>query len=353
MRRLTKATAVAGVAVLVLAAAGCGKNSDSGGGSDNSAKGEDCVKADPDKKVGMAFDVGGRGDQSFNDSAAKGLDKAACELGMSVKTAEAQDGEPESAREGRLQQLVDAGYSPVVAVGFAYSASVAKVAKANPDVNFAIVDDAVEGDNIANLLFAEEQGSFLVGAAAALKSESGNLGFVGGVETPLIKKFEAGFEAGAKAANPDVKIQARYLTQPPDFSGFGDPAKGKTTAEGMFDAGADVVYHAAGGSGGGVFEAAAAAEKKAIGVDSDQALTADASVKDVILTSMLKNIDVAVFNYLDDVEKGNVPSGPTTFDLKVDGVGYSTTGGQVDDIKDKLEEYKAQIIDGTIKVPTS
>ncbi len=348
MRRLTKATAVAGVAVLVLAAAGCGKDDDSK--ADDGAKG-DCVEK-TDKKVGMAFDVGGRGDQSFNDSAAKGLDKAECELGMTVKTAEAQDGEPESAREGRLQQLVDAGFNPVIAVGFAYSPSVAKVAKANPDVNFAIVDDGVEGDNIANLLFAEEQGSFLVGAAAALKSETGNIGFVGGVEVPLIKKFEAGYEAGAKAVNPDIKIQARYLTQPPDFSGFGDPAKGKTAAEGMFDAGADVVYQAAGGSGGGVFEAAAAAKKKAIGVDSDQALTADASVKDVIMTSMLKNIDVAVFAFLEAVEKGDVPTGPTVYDLKVDGVGYSTTGGQVDDIKEKLDEYKQQIIDGTITVPT-
>ncbi len=349
MRRLTKAAAVASVFALVLA--GCAKK-DSGGDSDTASK-EDCVKADPDKKVGMAFDVGGRGDQSFNDSAAKGLDKAACELGLTVKTAEAQDGEAESAREGRLQQLVDAGYNPVVAVGFAYSASVGKVAKANPDVKFAIVDDAVEGDNIANLLFAEEQGSFLVGAAAALKSESGTIGFVGGVETPLIKKFEVGYEAGAKAVNPDIKIEARYLTQPPDFSGFGDPAKGKTAAEGMFDDGADVVYHAAGGSGGGVFEAAADAGKKAIGVDSDQALTADDSVKDVILTSMLKNIDVAVFTYLDKVEKGENVTGPTVYDLKVDGVGYSTTGGQVDDIKDKLDEFKQQIVDGTIKVPTS
>ena len=346
MRRITKVTAVA--AALVLAGAGCAKKSTDG---DDSARAENCVQK-VDTKVGMAFDVGGRGDQSFNDSAAKGLDKAECELGFEVQTAEAQDGEPESAREGRLQQLVDAGYDPVIAVGFAYSGAVGKIAKENPEVDFAIVDDAVEGDNIANLLFAEEQGSFLVGAAAALKSESGNIGFVGGVETPLIKKFEAGYEAGAKAVKPDIEIQARYLTQPPDFSGFGDPAKGKTTAEGMFDNGADVVYHAAGGSGGGVFEAAAAAEKKAIGVDSDQALTADDSVKDVIITSMLKNIDVAVFTYLQGVADGETPTGPTVYDLKADGVGYSTTGGQVDDIEDQLEEYKKQIVDGEITVPT-
>ncbi len=358
MRRLTQAittTGVKGIAVtgvLALVLTGCARN-DSASDDTASDGGEDCVAADPDKKVGMAFDVGGRGDQSFNDSAAKGLDKAACDLGLTVQTAEAQDGEAESAREGRLQQLVDAGYNPVIAVGFAYSPSVSAVAAANPDVDFAIVDDLAEGDNIANLVFAEEEGSFLVGAAAALKSETDNIGFVGGVETPLIKKFEAGYTAGAKAVTPDIEVQARYLTQPPDFSGFGDPAKGKTAAEGMFDNDADIVYQAAGGSGGGVFEAAADAGGKAIGVDSDQALTADDSVKDVILTSMLKNIDVAVFDFLEAVEGGEAPSGPTVYDLSVDGVGYSTTGGQVDDIADQLDEFKQQIIDGEITVPSS
>ncbi|GAA2087354.1 MULTISPECIES: BMP family lipoprotein [Aeromicrobium] len=347
MRRLNKLTAAAAVTALVFAGAGCSKKST----DDESAAGEDCVEKG-DIKVGMAFDVGGRGDQSFNDSAAKGLDKAACELGFEVKDAEAQDGEPESAREERLQQLVDAGYNPVVAVGFAYSAAVGKISKANPDVNFAIVDDAVAADNVTNLLFAEEQGSFLVGAAAALKSETGTVGFVGGVDTELIHKFEAGYKAGAKAVNPDIKVQSVYLTTPPDFSGFGDPAKGNTAATGMFEKEADVVYHAAGGSGGGVFQAATDAGKWAIGVDSDQAKTADESVRDSILTSMTKNIDVAVFDFLKGVEAGDIKTGPQVYDLKVDGVGYSTTGGHVDDIKEKLDEYKQQIIDGTITVPS-
>lgn len=346
MRRMNKLTAVAAVAALVFAGAGCSKKS-----TDDTASDEDCVEKG-DVKVGMAFDVGGRGDQSFNDSAAKGLDKAACELGFEVKDAEAQDGEPESAREERLQQLVDAGYNPVIAVGFAYSQSVGKVAAENPDVNFAIVDDAVEGDNISNLLFAEEQGSFLVGAAAALKSETGDIGFIGGVDTELIHKFEVGYEAGAKAVNPDIKIQSVYLTTPPDFSGFADPAKGETAATGMFEKGADVVYHAAGGSGGGVFKAATDAGKWAIGVDSDQAKTADESVRDSILTSMLKNIDVAVYDFLKGVEGGDISTGPQVYDLEVDGVGYSTTGGHVDDITEKLDEYKQQIIDGTITVPS-
>lgn len=348
MRRLSKVTAVAAVTALVFAGAGCAKKTDDSA----SDEAKDCV-AKGDVKVGMAYDVGGRGDQSFNDSAAKGLDKAACDLGFETKEAEAQNGEPESAREERLQQLVDAGYNPVVAVGFAYSASVGKISAANPDVNFAIVDDAVKGDNVANLLFAEEQGSFLVGAAAALKSESDNIGFVGGVDTELIHKFEAGYEAGAKAVNPDIKIQTVYLSTPPDFSGFADAAKGETAATGMYDRGADVVYHAAGGSGGGVFKAAAAEGKWAIGVDSDQAKTADESVRDSILTSMLKNIDVAVFDFLSSVKDGKPLVGAQIYDLKADGVGYSTTGGHVDDIESKLNEYKQQIIDGTIKVPTN
>ncbi len=351
MRRLTKTAAVAGVVALVLAGAACSKKSDDSASTESG--GENCVEKTSDMKVGMAFDVGGEGDQSFNDSAAKGMKKAACEFGFDFQTAEAQDGEAESAREGRLQELVDAGYNPVVAVGFAYSASVGKVAKENPDVSFAIVDDAVEGENITNLLFAEEQGSFLVGAAAALKSETGTIGFVGGVETELIQKFEAGYVAGAKAVKPDIKIQSRYLTQPPDFSGFGDPAKGKTAAEGMLDGGADIVYHAAGGSGGGVFEAVAAKDGAwAIGVDSDQALTADDSVKDVILTSMVKNIDVAVHEFLKNVHDGAAKTGAQVYDLASNGVGYSTTGDHLKDVASQLEDYKKQIVAGEIEVPT-
>ena len=195
----------------------------------------------------MTDGVGGRGDQCVNDAAAGGLDKAAKELGVARKEASASNGEAEAAREERLQQLIDAGYTNIVAVGFAYAPSVTKVAKANPKVKFALVDSTdAKGDNIENITFAEHEGSFLVGAAAALKSKTGNIGFVGGVEIDLIKKFEAGFTAGAKAVNPNIKVQTKYLTQPPDFSGFGSVDKGKTAAEGMYQNGADVIYHAAG-----------------------------------------------------------------------------------------------------------
>jgi basic membrane protein A and related proteins len=347
LRRMTKTAALLSAAALMLSACG-GNDTDSSSGSGDSAS------AKSDIKVGMAYDVGGRGDQSFNDSAAAGMDQAVKDFGMESQESEAEDGEAESAREERLRTFADAGFDPIIAVGFAYSASVAKVAKEYPDLHFAIIDDeAAKADNIANLVFAEEEGSFLVGAAAALKSEANHIGFIGGVETPLIQKFQAGYEAGAKAVKKDIKIDVTYLTQPPDFSGFGDPAKGKTAAQGMYDGGADIVYHAAGGSGGGVFEAASDAGAKAIGVDSDQYNTADPSVQKVIMTSMLKNVNVAVHEYLKKVSEGTFPSGTTRYDLSVDGVGYSTSGGMIDDITDKLDEYKQQIIDGDIKVPTS
>jgi basic membrane protein A and related proteins len=350
LRQTMKVAAVLTAATLALAA--CGSSDETSGGSTTGS-----TTSGKQLKVGMAYDIGGRGDQSFNDAAAAGLDKAKAELGVDAKEAAAVTGEPESAREERLTQLIDAGYTSIVAVGFAYAESVGKVAKANPDVHFAIIDDASDaskGDNVAQLTFAENEGSFLVGAAAALKSKTGHIGFVGGVQVPLIKKFEAGYRAGAQAVNKDIKIDVKYLTQPPDFSGFGDPAKGKTAAEGMYQAGADVVYHAAGGSGAGVFNAAKAAGKLAIGVDSDQAANPQlAAVKDVIITSMLKKVDVAVYDFIKSESAGSFQAGNKVFDLKANGVDYATTGGKVDDIKSKLDDYKQQIIDGKITVPTS
>jgi basic membrane protein A len=346
VRKTARFAAVAMAAALTLSA--CGSDEGTDEGTDNG----DAPTSDV--KVGMAYDVGGRGDQSFNDSAAAGLDQAMDEFGMESQESEAEDGEAESAREERLRTFADAGYDPIIAVGFAYAASIGKVSEEYPDVHFAIIDDSsVESDNVASLVFAEEQGSFLVGAAAALKTENDHIGFVGGVETPLIQKFEAGYIAGAESINPDIEVDVTYLTQVPDFSGFGDPAKGKTAAEGMYDNGADIVYHAAGGSGGGVFEAASESGNWAIGVDSDQYNTADPSVQDSILTSMLKNVNVAVYEYLSQVNDGDFPSGVTTYDLAVDGVGYSTSGGFVDDIVEQLDELKQQIIDGEISVPTA
>jgi basic membrane protein A len=354
LRQAIKFAAALSAAAVALAACGSSSNSGTGGGSGGGAATPGGSGSSAGGlKVGMAYDVGGRGDQSFNDAAAAGLDKAVKELGVTSKEAAATNGEAESARQERLQQLVDAGYTNVVAVGFAYAKSVGAAAKANPSVKFAIVDDASTdsaGPNVDQITFAEEQGSFLVGAAAALKSKANHVGFVGGVNTDLIKKFQVGYQAGAKAVNPNIVIDVKYLTQPPDFSGFASVDKGKAAAEGMYQGGADIVYHAAGGSGGGVFTAAKAAGKLAIGVDSDQAKTAAADVRDVILTSMIKKVDVGVYDFIKSVKDNAFKAGNKIFDLKAGGVDYSTTGGKIDDIKSKLDDYKAQIIAGTIVV---
>ncbi len=210
------------------------------------------------------------------------------------------------------------------------------------------------------MTFAEEQGSFLVGAAAAMKSKTGHIGFIGGVENDLIKKFEAGYTAGAKQVNPDITVDVKYISQPPDFSGFNDPAKGKEIAAAMYEGGADIVYAAAGGSGLGMFQAAKEYSDAnnthvcGIGVDSDQILTVGADLEPYVMTSMLKRVDVAVYNTIGDYLEGKAKVGTdTVFDLKVNGVGYSTTGGNLEDIKTKLDDLKQQIIDGKITVPTA
>ena len=331
----------------------CGDDTETGGGDGGNAG------PSSDLKIGLAYDIGGRGDKSFNDSAAVGLDKAKKDFGISednVSELSARANETDTDRSTRLDLLAKGGYNPIIAVGFAYAPAVKTVAPKYPDVKFGIVDATtfdVEAPNVANLVFAEEQGSFLVGAAAALKDTTNSVGFIGGCSVPLIAKFEAGFKAGAEAAKPGIKVVSRYLSTPQqNCSGFNDPAAGAEAAKGMFDGGADIVYAAAGGSGSGVFQAASAAGKKAIGVDSDQYLTADPAVQKVIMTSMIKRVDVAVLNFLTAAKDGKFVAGATTFDLKADGVGYSTSGGGVDDIKTKLDEYKAKIVDGSITVPT-
>ena len=341
---------VAALAVASLSLMACGSN-DADSGTDTAAE---SAAPSSDVKVGLAYDVGGRGDRSFNDSAAAGLDKAKEELGV-----EAQELSPNAQgtdRADNLRALAEEGFNPVLAVGFAYAESLPEIAGDFPDTTFFLIDEKVEADNVKALLFAEEQGSFLVGAAAALKSTTNNVGFIGGVQTTLLEKFEAGFVAGAKQVKPDIEVQTTYLSQPPDFSGFGDPAAGQEAANGMYDAGADVIYAAAGGSGLGVFQSALANDALAIGVDSDQYESIGASnpeYQPVILTSMIKRVDVAVFDALSAFTEGEELEAVTTYDLEKDGVGYATSGGQLDDIEDQLEELKQQIIDGEIEVPST
>ncbi|MFN0154483.1 MAG: BMP family protein [Gaiella sp.] len=350
----TRMVLLAAVAVLALVAAGCGGDDGGGGGGD-------------DVSVGLVFDIGGRGDQSFNDSAAAGIERAKEELGITFTEASPND---DGSNRGELLQLAADSNDLVIAVGFLFEGDAAKVGAANPEKNFAVIDSSMlnfdedppvpYGDNIAGLVFSEEQGSFLVGAAAALKSESGTVGFIGGVKGVggLIEKFEAGYIAGAKAVNPDIKIVSEYITEAPNFDGFNAPDRAKDIALAMFEDGADIVYHAAGGSGAGLFEAAKEQSESGgkkvwgIGVDSDQYNTVDPTVQEYVLTSMLKRVDVAVFEVIKAQVDGAITAGETRYDLSVDGVGYSTSGGFVDDIVDKLEEFKQQIIDGEIEVPT-
>jgi basic membrane protein A len=343
---------VAAVLIGGMSLAACGDNKESAntaadGGASN-------------LKVGLAYDIGGRGDKSFNDAAAAGLEKAQKDFGLpkgNVKELSARSGETDADRAQRLTLLAQGGFNPVLAIGFAYAKALGQVAPKYPNVKFGVVDataDDVKGANIANLVFAEEQGSYLVGAAAALKSQAGHIGFVGGCDVPLIHKFEAGYEAGAKKIKPDIKIDSKYLSTPQQAcSGFNDPAAGKEAAKGMYDGGADIVYQAAGGSGGGVFSAAKESSKLAIGVDSDQYNTAGADVQNVIMTSMVKHVEVAVFTFLQQVKDNQLKSGPQVFDLKVNGVGFSTSGGKIDDIKSQLDDLQKQIVDGKITVPTS
>ncbi len=347
MRRVTSVVAVAAAATLALAACG---GSSSNTGTSGSAGGGGAAKA----KIGLAYDIGGRGDKSFNDAAGTGLDKAKSELGIEAKELSANANETGADKEARLKLLADGGYNPVIAIGFAYGDALKAVAPKYPNTKFAIVDSVVDGvPNVTNLVFAENEGSYLVGMAAAMKSKKGNVGYIGGCLVPLLQKFEAGFTAGAKAVKSDIKVQVKYLSNPPECKGFNDPASGKVTADGMYDGGADVIYAAAGGSGTGVFQSAKAKGTLAIGVDSDQYQTAAADLKPVIMTSMLKRVDVAVFEFLKAFTSGSPMTGTQVFDLKRDGVGYSTTGGQVDDIKAKLDAAKADIIAGKVKVPTT
>jgi basic membrane protein A and related proteins len=351
-----KVLATAGVAIVALGIGACGKGADTGGTTTGGSSG-------PTKKsvkVGLAFDIGGRGDKSFNDSAAAGLDRVKNELNIETKELAAVVGESENDKYSRLKLLCDAGFNPIIAVGFSYDGADSKTgpltraAKDCPKTKFAIVDGGSQAENIADLGFAEHEGSFLVGAAAALKTKTGTVGFIGGCQVDLIKKFEVGFAAGAKAAKADVKVLSNYLSTPAQAcSGFNDPPNGKKQANGLYDQGADIIYAAAGGSGTGVFEAAKEKSKLAIGVDSDQYNTvSDATLKPVIMTSMLKRVDTAVFNFVKDFGEDKFKAGFTVFDLKSDGVGYATSGGQVDDIKAKLDDFKKQIIDGKITVPS-
>ncbi|MEU5977167.1 BMP family ABC transporter substrate-binding protein [Streptomyces sp. NPDC047315] len=348
MRRVSKITAACiTTAALAFTATACGESSTESSSSSSSSDGK--------LKIGAAYDVGGRGDNSFNDSAARGLDKAKADLGAEVKELTAKHGETPADRESRLASLAEGGYNPVVAVGFAYKDAVDKIAPKFPKTTFGLVDSVSEQKNVDSIVFTEEQGSYLAGVAAALKSKDGKIGFIGGVDLPLIKKFAAGFQQGVTETNPKASVQIQYLTTGTDLSGFGSPDKGKQAAQGMLDKGIDIVYAAAGGSGAGAIEAVAAKKGTwAIGVDSDQAKDpALSKYAGSILTSVVKNVDTGVFELAKSVKDGKPKTGVSTYSLAQDGVSLTTTGDHLKDIQAKLDEAKKKIVDGQIKVKST
>ncbi|MFY1677108.1 MULTISPECIES: BMP family lipoprotein [unclassified Streptomyces] len=347
MRRISRiSVAGAATASLALALSACGGTSTEGSSGSNG-----------DKGLAIAYDVGGKGDQSFNDAAYQGLEQAKEEFGYETADIEPTEGETDADKQQRLESLAKQGYNPVIGVGYAYASAVKGAAAKYPDTTFGIVDDAtVEADNVADLVFSEEQASYLAGVAAAESTKTDVVGFVGGVDIPLIHKFQAGFEQGVKDTDPQVKVVSQYLTQTAEDGGFSSPHMGKTAAEGQIEKDADVVYAAAGLSGQGVIEAAAANDVWAIGVDSDQyQQEALAKYKDSILTSAMKDVAKAVFNLAKSVEDGQPETGIVRGDLESGEVSLSNSNPAFADDADlqaAVEAAKEKIINGEIEVST-
>lgn len=339
-------------AVLAVIAAACGGSADTGGGGDGGGTGTECTST---LRVAIAYDVGGLGDKSFNDAAKAGLDQAiadglVCEENTVVNEADATG----SNRDANAQALAEGGFDLVVGVGFAFSEGIAAIAPDFPDTNFMVVDGysafVAENPNVADYVFKEQEGSFLVGAAAALKCGCDTIGFLGGQVGPLIAKFEAGYTAGAKAVNPNINVLVEYIGD--TTAAFNDPTAGEALSNAMYDDGAEVIYHASGASGAGLFNAAVEQGKWAIGVDSDQYLTASPDQQPWILTSMIKRVDTAVYQAIKATLDGTFTPAQVVFGMSEDGVGYSTSNPELtSDITEQLEAYKAQIISGEIVVP--
>ncbi len=288
----------------------------------------------------IVFDMGGKFDKSFNEAAYNGMEKWKKETGKQYLEFEIAN---ESQREQALRRMAEKGASPIIAMSFSMTSSVEKVAKEFPKLNFAIIDDEVKLPNVQSLVFKEHEGSFLVGAMAAMASKTGKVGFVGGMDIPLIRRFQCGYEQGAKWANPKAEVFANMTGT--TGAAWNDPARGGELAKAQFAKGADVVFAAAGGTGIGVYQAAKDGGKLAIGVDSNQ----NHIQPGTMLTSMLKRVDVAVYN----VAKGHKP-GLSVFGLKEEGVGYAMDKNNeklvTADMKKKVDAAKADILSGKIKV---
>ncbi|MFI5312216.1 MAG: BMP family protein [Gemmatimonadales bacterium] len=309
--------------------------------------------------VGIVFDLGGRGDKSFNDGAYIGAERATRELGARVRFVEPGEG---SDREAGLRLLAAEGMNLVIGVGFIFTDDLSELAKEYPGIAFAGVDFAIGFDangqpippprNLAALKFREEQGSFLVGALAALlSSDTKKVGFVGGMDSPLIHKFEAGYRAGVKQVCPECTVLVQYAGVTP--AAFRNPGRGKELALSLYQQGVSIIYHASGSTGLGVFEAARTMNKFGIGVDADQYAEAPGRV----LTSMVKRVDNAVYDAIKRVKDRSFAGGIYQFGLAEDGVGYIYDDHNKalipDAVRARLEALKADIIAGRIVVPST
>jgi basic membrane protein A len=288
----------------------------------------------------IVYDMGGKFDKSFNEAAYNGMERWKKETGKQYLEFEVSN---ESQREQAIRRMAEKGASPIIAMSFSQASAIEKIAKEFPKLQFAIIDDVVKLPNVQSVVFKEQEGSFLVGAMAAMASKTGKVGFVGGMDIPLIRKFQCGYEQGAKFANPKAEVFGNMTGT--TGAAWNDPARGGELAKSQFSKGADVVFAAAGGTGMGVYQAAKDSGKLAIGVDSNQ----NHLQPGTMLTSMLKRVDVAVY----EVSKKFTP-GMSSLGLKEDGVGYALDKNNeklvTADMKKKIEAAKADIISGKIKV---
>ncbi|WP_435347515.1 BMP family lipoprotein [Haloarchaeobius sp. HRN-SO-5] len=359
-----------------LALAGCISSTDDTGGNtdtdtdtetdstdDGTTETTDGGDGGSDVNVGMVYATGGLGDKSFNDMAQQGAIQARDELGISFDQAQPEQNSDFSPAQRQFAESGDPDYDLISCIGFAQTDAVTQNAEQYPDQHFQLVDSVVEKENVANYVFREHEGSFQVGHLAGLLTtrdfsagggstspDSTTVGFVGGLDVPLINKFQAGYEAGIEYANGDVTVESTYV------GSFNDAATAREAALSMYDAGADIIYHAAGASGLGVFQAAQERGKYAIGVDADQSRS-EPDFADYIIASMVKRVDTAVFNAIESEVNGNFQGGGVvTLGLEADGVAcvYGQTLGDSlpSDIKTAVEDSRQAIIDGEITVPT-
>ena len=310
-------------------------------GKEKQAEGEESDQV----RIALVLSVGGLGDKSFNDSAYEGLMRAAAELGIDPLY-----GQPEQMAEDEkyLRQYAEEGLDLIIGVGFLMKDALEKVAGEFPDTRFAIIDAQVAEPNVASLIFREHEGSFLVGAIAGLKTSTGKVGFIGGMDIPLIHKFEVGYAEGVKHVRPDAEVLVAYAGSGPQA--FHDPVKGKSLALSQFERGADIIFQAAGSTGNGVIDAAQERGLFAIGVDANQNYMAPGHV----LTSMLKRVDISVFEIVKDVVEGRFKGGEHVYGLEIDGVGYALDEHNQDlippEVIERLAVIKQDIVSGKIQV---